>query len=289
MTPQRFLLRAVASVAFALGLVVCGCGSDAPGSGATTGGTAGGGGAATCEAAHLFGLPNDTTGLDATQCAPSCGCGASAWAPEPWTDARVAALRTWTLLEPPAELASDPYAVAPPAPPAGQVCGFVADDLAARTYRLTTFDSDAAATQAGAIVTHQDACGLCSTLEDLAVYAETPDLTAPVRQCGIDTFGDGLEADVACLEGLGFTRACAQIWAYNTQHTRSECLSTCSALLDAPYHEPDGTLNACLLCDEEKSGAVFKAVAGRTRRNTGVPSAMCRPCETVARLEHAYP
>jgi hypothetical protein len=60
----------------------------------------------------------------------------------------------------------------------------------------------------------------------------------------------------------------------------------CIALLDDPYHEPDGALNACLQCDEDESGPVFKAVAGRTRRNSGLATALCRPCETVWRVEH---
>jgi hypothetical protein len=289
MPTHRFASSLFAVGGLSLLLWPSGCGSEGGTTGTTGGATGGGGAAPSCELSHMFGLPNDTTGLDESQCAPSCECGSSAWTPEPWTDARIAALKAWTLLDPPAELTADPYAVAPPDAPAGQVCGFVAVDASARTYRVTTFDSEAAAGQAGAIVTHHDACGLCSTLEDLAVYAAIPDLTAPVRQCGIDTFGDGLEADVTCLEALGFTRPCAEIWAYNTQHTRAECLSSCTALLDAPYHEPDGTLNACLLCDEQKSGPVFKAVAGRTRRNTGVASALCRPCDEVARLDHAYP
>ena len=264
-----------------------GCGDARTTTGTGTTGT--GGNAPTCDPGHLFGLPNEVTGLDATQCAPSCGCGSSAWAPKPWTLDRVAALRTWTLLDPPAGLTTDPYAASPPAAPAGEVCGFVAADLGARTYRVQTFASDADATSAGAIVTHVDACGLCSSLTDLAVYASIPDLTAPVRQCGIDNFGAPIDADIACLQTLGFTTPCAQIWAYNTQHTRVECLDTCVALLGKPYQHADGTLNDCLLCDEQKSGPVFKAVAGRTRRNTGVPSALCRPCDGVARLSHAYP
>lgn len=275
-------------LAFACLVLVGACGDDTQ-SPATGGGGAGGEGGAACDGSLLFGLPNDTTGLDASQCAPSCGCGGELWQPEPWTDARVDALRAWTLAEPYPELLTDPYATTPPASPPGEVCGFEVIDLAQHSYRLTTFASEAEALQAGAIVTHQDACGLCSTLTDLAVYASTPDLTAPVRQCGIDALGQPIEVDIACLEQLGFTKPCAQIWAYNTQHTRGECLSTCAALLNAPYHDPDGSLNDCLQCDEDKSGAVFKYVAGRTRRNTGIPSALCRPCNEVARLAHDYP
>ena len=34
-------------------------------------------------------------------------------------------------------------------------------------------------------VTHEGACGVCSTLQDLAVYLETPDLASVGIQCGI--------------------------------------------------------------------------------------------------------
>lgn len=130
--------------------------------------------------------------------------------------------------------------------------------------------------------------GLCSTLEDLAVYIEKPDLTEPVRACGL-MYPSGPAADhIACLRALGFTEPCAQIWYFNTVHTREACLGPCLLALEAPYNNPDGTLNECLQCDEIESGAVFRAVAGRTRRNTGVPSAMCRPCSEVERLVHRY-
>jgi hypothetical protein len=45
---------------------------------------------------------------------------------------------------------------------------------------------------------------------------------------------------------------------------------------------------ACLLCGETQSGPVFKAVAGRTRRNSGLPKALCRPCSEVRPLVRAY-
>ena len=34
--------------------------------------------------------------------------------------------------------------------------------------------------------------------------------------------------------------------------------------------------------------AVFKAVAGRTRRNSGVPSGLCRPCDAISHVVHRY-
>lgn len=271
---------ALSALLFSLGLAACED-SDADSSGSTSAGSS-------CSSAPLFGRPNSTTGLDASQCAPvRAGCGVD-FEERPWTPPRIAVLRQYTQLEAPAELVGDPYAEPVMAAPEAAVCAVVIVDAAARTYRVTTFASQQAALDAGAIVTHVGGCGLCSSLADLAVYAEQLDLTAPVRQCGISSLGD-LEANRACLEDLGFSSPCAQIWAYNTANTRAHCLAVCSQLLDAPYHEPDGALNACLQCDEEQSGPVFKAVAGRTRRNTGIASALCRPCDEVARLAHDYP
>ena len=243
--------------------------------------------AAAASCAALFGAPNARTGLDPSECRPVCGCGAEAFAPRPWTPASLAALRALTPLNPSPALTADPYAAAPPSPATPDtVCA--ARFEGERSYRMETWPTAAAATAAGAVVSHSGACGACSSLADLAVYAGTPDLTAPVRQCGLSNFGrfDGL---VACLAGLGFTPACAQVWAYNTEHTRVACGAVCLPLLTAPYHLPDGGLNACLACDETQSGAVFKAVAGRTRRNSGLANAMCRPCSEVVRLTHAYP
>lgn len=109
-----------------------------------------------------------------------------------------------------------------------------------------------------------------------------------MRACGLRHWADPVEDLVGCLEELGFTRPCAWIWAWNTLHTRAECAAPCLAALDQPYHLPDGSLNDCLVCDEERSGPVFQAVAGRTRRNTGLPSSMCRPCAEVRPVEHRY-
>lgn len=234
----------------------------------------------------LFGIPGPSTGLNDSQCRPSCGCGAEEWIPPVWDEARISALATWTLLNPPPPLGSDPYELEVPAIDEAAVCAVSIVDRAARSYRLVDFPNSAAAEAAGAVVTHAGVCGLCSSLADLEVYARVLDLTAPVRACGVNH--SDFAGDVACLQELGFSEPCAQIWAYNTAHTRSVCASTCVPLIAAPYHTPDGALNACLQCDEVNSGPVFKAIAGRTRRNTGIANALCRPCDQVVRLTHNY-
>lgn len=242
-----------------------------------------------CEGQPLFGMPNEKTGLSAAACQPRCECGDDPWVAPVYGEADFARALAWALLDPPAALTEDPYAgAAPPADGPDTVCGVLPDPPGSRTYRLATYDSATAARAAGAHPTHFGSCGVCSPLADLAVYMRVTDLTAPVRQCGLDHFGGPAEEHIACLTDLGFDLPCAQIWYYNTLHTRQGCLVPCMNALDAPYNLPDGSLNECLACDEETSGAIFKAVAGRTRRNTGVPSAICRPCSEARALLHDY-
>ncbi|MGZ3448793.1 MAG: hypothetical protein ACXVEF_04300 [Polyangiales bacterium] len=241
--------------------------------------------------ALLFGTPNDQTGLGPDMCRPECACGKNVFSPPTYDEAFVRALRDdWKLATPIPEITSDPYAgPAPSEDPPDTVCGVLPQGDPAtkpRPYTLVTYPSEAAAKAAGAAVTHFGRCGACSPLNDLAVYIEQNDLTAPVRTCGIES--DGGTANVACLTKLGFDQPCAEIWAYNTAHTKSVCLDVCIANLGRPYHTEDGALNDCIQCDETKSGPVFKAVAGRTRRNSGLPNALCRPCSEVRPLVHVY-
>ena len=201
----------------------------------------------------------------------------------------LAALRSKIPLEPIAAR-GDPYLLwqtqEPPPAPAGTVCGvrFERDQV---RYHLSTFSTPAAARTAGFSATHFGACGTCSTLQDLAVYLEKPDLTAPVRRCGISW---DASASLTCLEDLGFSAACAQTWLYNVINTGRHCFSVCIAAWitgEAPTRQ-DGRLNDCLQCDEDRSGPVFKATAGRTRRNSGIQSSIPRPNEEIVPVVHDY-
>jgi hypothetical protein len=155
-------------------------------------------------------------------------------------------------------------------------------------YVIATFDSEEAAEESGFIVTHKGHCGTCSTLQDLATYLYHRDLTTPVRKCSALVWFKPWT--INCLEGLGFTSECAQTWYYNAQNTAKECFRPCidAWLKDDPLNNPDGSLNDCLACDEEQSGPVFKYVAGRTRRNSGIRSAIDRPDEDIYPIIHDY-
>lgn len=236
----------------------------------------------------LFGTPSEATGLDSSECRPACStCGDGPWLQPTYTAADFADWQAWILTNPPVPLSADPYlSPAPAAPDPNAVCAVLLSSDG--SYQLKNYDSPAKAHADGAEVTHFGVCGNCSSLADLVVYASTPDLTAPVRDCGMANLSGTVEDLTACIQAIGFTPVCASIWAYNTLHTRDACLNECMAALNEPYNEPDGSLNPCLQCDEDQSGAVFKAIAGRTRRNTGLASSICRPCSEVRPLEHRY-
>ncbi len=249
-----------------------------------------------CE--RLFGTPNENTGLSNEQCAPEClDCqsesagGASAFLPlksRNYSSEELNGLRGFLLKNAPELLDESPYLKAGSFTESpSEFCGAIFEKDSG--YRLMSFSSKAEAIASDAVITHEGACGACSSLQDLAVYIEIPDLTEPVRNCALNQLGKPAEATIPCLQALGFSSACAEIWAYNTKNTRDECFSECISAIDEPYHFPDGTPNECISCDEEKSGPVFKAVSGRTRRNSGLPTALCRPCAGVARLSHDYP
>jgi hypothetical protein len=227
--------------------------------------------------------------LTADEGAPSAAGPARVQPPQLVQPRLLAALRSKIALEPVA-LQGDPYLIwhvrNPARASAGTVCGvrFEADQ---RHYRLTTFANVVAMRAAGFAATHFGACGTCSTLQDLAVYIEKPDLTAPVRRCGMKW---NMSSRLQCLEDLGFSTPCAETWLYDLENTRHQCFGVCVWSWiegEEPTHS-DGRLNACLQCDEDRSGPVFKTTAGRTRRNSGIHSSIPRPDDEITPVVHDY-
>lgn len=235
-----------------------------------------------CES-KFFGIPVSNTGLDNSICTPICEC--EGIASKSFSVDELLLMKQYTNTDPSEEILENPYDDPVPEKPES-VCAVVIEDKNAKTYHLETFSSREAAKNAGAIVTHTDACGACSGLQDLSVYAENLDVGADVRACAISNLAKPMDSLVACIQALGFTRPCAQIWAFNTKNTQAECFEVC--INNNTYNNEDGSLSECLQCDETNSGPVFKAVAGRTRRNTGIANAICRFCEEVEIIEHNY-
>lgn len=170
-------------------------------------------------------------------------------------------------------------------------------------YDLVNYESQAEAEADGAMVTHAGRCGACSSLQNLAVYIAMPNLTEPIRKCGFTGLVDRDLSRLACIADLGFDLPCAQAWDFNTRNTQEACLKFCGkpSARKAPgnvFYEcnPDGfvpddidLVNDCLACDEEYSIELFRRAAGRSRRSSGLPSPICRRCDSVLRVEHYYP
>ncbi|KJE94614.1 hypothetical protein CAOG_005233 [Capsaspora owczarzaki ATCC 30864] len=165
------------------------------------------------------------------------------------------------------------------------VCAAKYPDPTNRTnYVLQTYTDPTAASNDGAYVTHLHPCGYCSSAQDMAVYMQDPNLTDPVRKCCALTY-ISQEESLKCLIKIGFTENCARIWMYNGINTRKHCSDLCLAawIEGTPSNVPPNstTLNPCLQCDEDQSGPVFKLIAGRTRRDSGLLSSINRPPDTI--------
>ena len=233
----------------------------------------------------LFGQPSSNTGLSTAECNGECPCGDTPFSAPTYSQEDISNLEEAVLLNPPDPLTEDPYSTATQSTPTedGGVCA-IQGELSG--YVLEDYKSASLAHESGAKITHAGPCGQCSSLQNLSIYIRNPDLTDPVRECGIKGMLEGDDANIQCLMDIGFDLPCAQIWFFNTRHTRQVCLEECMSALDAPHHMLDGSLNDCIQCDEDESGPVFKAVAGRTRRNSGLPSGLCRPCGSVYPVVH---
>lgn len=151
-----------------------------------------------------------------------------------------------------------------------------------KEYSIKSYISREQAETAGAFVTHAGACGACSTTQDLAAYLKSPDLTTEGSYCAKQSIvGDNL--GLQCYQDLGMTESCAMIWVYNSLNTAEKCLKRCATTKNKPNNgsPPECTLNDCLQCDEDVSGPIFKQVAARTRRRSGLLSAIVRPCDAL--------
>ena len=175
-----------------------------------------------------------------------------------------------------------------------EVCGvrFLPPDRVG--YRLQTFPDPESAHAAGYVITHRNHCGVCSSLRDLAVYLAQPDLTSPARSCARRLTAAGVKT--CFMEDVGFEEPCAEAWAYNALHTRRVCAATCighygvwavlTNAISAPNTDGDGNLNPCLACDERASGPGFQYAAGRTRRSSGLTSAIARAEAEIYPVDH---
>lgn len=263
----------------------------------------------------LFGRPPEDGPISKECCMPTCvyyeNGGAKTWTAPIYTNEDLQALYAdWELVEP--WPVFDSHDLAPPPrldPSIDWVCAvlprpeFDTDGRGPMPYELVNFPSGEAAREAGAMVTHRGQCGACSSLRNLAIYIAIPNLTEPIRACALTGLVDRDLSRLACIASLGFDLPCAQAWDFNTRNTQDKCLGACGKPGErkSPSNQPfecspfklvpaDGKLvNRCLACDEEVSLELFRELAGRSRRGSGLPSPICRLCDGVYPVEHYYP
>lgn len=175
------------------------------------------------------------------------------------------------------------------------VCALRFEDDSKIEYQLRTFASTNDAQAVGYIVTHSSHCGTCSSLSNLATYLEYRNLTTVARSCGRNR--NAKKIKTCLMNDVGFDEPCAETWTYNILHTTDHCKSICVkhygfwnvlwGKMDKPHTDKHGNLNPCLQCDENTSGPGFKYVAGRTRRNSGIISAIHRQPEEIHFVDHS--
>lgn len=226
-------------------------------------------------------------------CIPASGESCPTPTPDNDFTSMVPSLKGLTLLDPPFELDCDPYTTegCDTVPPLqeGEVCAYElrkiisGEEECPSQYRLHT-TSNQEALENGWMVTHSGACGTCSNAQDLTVYMENLDLTAEGKRCaaiGIANENLGLR----CYQNLGMTEACAAIWLYNSLYTGDVCRAICVGFTAAGNENngdpPECKLARCLQCDEDEAGPLFKKFAGRTRRGSGMLSAIVRRCDEL--------
>ena len=176
-----------------------------------------------------------------------------------------------------------------------QVCAVRFTDARREEYELQTFENSNEAIAADCIVTHRSHCGTCSSLRSLAVYMAKPDLTTPARSCVRKLTLWGIKS--CLMETIGFDERCAETWAYNIAHTKQRCMATCvrhyglwNVLrnnMGDRHVDENGELNPCLACDEFTSGPGFQYAAGRTRRASGLSSAIEREADQIYPVDHS--
>lgn len=219
--------------------------------------------------------------------------GSLSWTPPTYNSTVYNAFFNKTLLNPLPPLTSDPYN-----DPTfnttwvNTVCAVRYPSPENRSfYYLENYENPAAAQAAGAYVTHLHPCGQCSTTRDLAVYMKYPDLTEPVRICALESLLNNTWA-LECLERIGFSYECSVTWLYDAENTRKDCFGICmyDLIMNVTNNVPPNStiLNPCIQCDEDKSGPIFKVVAGRTRRDSGLLSNINRPPQDIYEVTHYY-
>eukprot|EP00934_Nitzschia_sp_Nitz4_P000779 Nitzschia sp. Nitz4//scaffold172_size47551//4330//5428//NITZ4_007137-RA/size47551-augustus-gene-0.37-mRNA-1//1//CDS//3329538738//779//frame0 len=173
----------------------------------------------------------------------------------------------------------------------GSVCGYLYDsedtDCLGRSYEIHTYESEAAALAAGAVVTHSGACGVCSSMQDFHVRMRDKDtFQSATTLCATSFVLGGTFAElIQCFADMGLTDSCGLLWAHFGAANANECATQCFGSTELNGPAPECALSDCLECAVDIR-AVFDDIAGRTFQSSGIIEAIARPCEEFTYIEH---
>jgi len=144
----------------------------------------------------------------------------------------------------------------------------------------------------GAIVTHVGACGVCSTMEDLAALMSIKDLTPAVSKCVVKVtlFGINLPNLIECVQELGLTFDCANLLSLNAIQLAQSCSVRCqnSVFRGEPPQgpAPNCDLSDCVTCTNEFIYPIYEAFAGRDTHRSGILAGYARSCADDVDITH---
>jgi len=172
-----------------------------------------------------------------------------------------------------------------------------------RTYELVDAVDDDDTANTDGVLTHTGHCGVCSTMQDLAVIgskvaASGRSLDTQSIACSsifvvnTGTLGKDLDTEfntlVSCFaEKVGYSAECAKLWAYSSAATSALCLESCSGL-GGSYNgpPPECELSQCIKCSETAQQEQFQMFAGRSYVNSGITQPIARACDSFSAVEH---
>jgi hypothetical protein len=178
------------------------------------------------------------------------------------------------------------------------VCAFKFLDSACqgRTYEVKDYASPEAAILDGAVVTHKGACGVCSNAKDLSVRMINIDsLSSKTLLCSVSYALSGSNPNrfadlVTCIQEIGFTQQCGELWSHYGATNGNLCAFDCSAGITGDVElngpAPDCELSTCLQCSGNLFQEEFDLLSGRTLAKSGITEAIARPCSAFYPVDH---
>eukprot|EP00529_Nitzschia_sp_RCC80_P013116 CAMPEP_0113494092 /NCGR_PEP_ID=MMETSP0014_2-20120614/28930_1 /TAXON_ID=2857 /ORGANISM="Nitzschia sp." /LENGTH=588 /DNA_ID=CAMNT_0000387977 /DNA_START=321 /DNA_END=2087 /DNA_ORIENTATION=- /assembly_acc=CAM_ASM_000159 len=156
------------------------------------------------------------------------------------------------------------------------------------SYRLVTVPSLSEAIANDQYVTHDGACGACSSLQDLAVFVDYPNLPSRGIGCFNRMASEGFieGPGTQCYVDLGFSPQCARVLAEKQLRANTRCDANCAAFaIDGDGQLDDCGSDSCRVClDGRFITTRFEEVAGRTFRRSGLPSQTFQLCDAISTI-----